>query len=381
MVTPCIFCGASIGAELGTKEEHVMPAALGGFLASRNIDCNACNETIGNEIEKPACAALQPLTGPLGVVRDGRRAALAPPHVVTAAGFKWKLQATGVRLAGVTRKITEHPGDRYDFSVHAPTIAEVIEQLAHMCRQKKKHPSKMTGESMSNFFGPFRRGEPVDLGSGSFKVATTEQLRMAAKMAVSLLAHVGNVTDAADVRVAVTAAETAPSRIWARGGRSTVDVVFDITTTASSGLLSGDLSTFASSIEVWTTDDRTLLARVVLFGHLQYTMTVARPWPAQPVAVAYWIDPLVGKSTHQFVHQLGTTRAVPPTWQHRAPPRQEDADRMAAQLEAAYLRHVKQRAAVAGVAGDADNTMSPEEFKQRVIDRYEQLEREEDEET
>lgn len=109
-------------------------------------------------------------------MRDGRRGELAPPHVVTAAGFKWKLQATGVRLAGVTRKITQHPGERYDFSVHAPTSAEVIEQLAHMCRQVGKHPSKMTGESMSNFFGPFRRGEPVDLGGGSFKVATTEQL-------------------------------------------------------------------------------------------------------------------------------------------------------------------------------------------------------------
>ncbi len=314
MAKVCIYCKSTLTST--TRKAHVWPASMGGRLAPRDTNCDACNNAM-SPLEDHLRESLSHSFASVGAVNDDR-----DPIAVTLefAGREFVF-ADGNAVMQVGGRRFE----RESKSMVVPLPAGLEKQAEVLAKAMHSHGLGVDDVDRLNLapgdpepalpIGPTRNEHHLKLGG------PIEHKRVFVKMALELLAFHRH-----DLAMR---GELSEARRFARDGTGTFRSKPD-TRSAGSGLFASiSLPEVFNSIEVWS-HGRAVFFRVVFLGPLVFTGTLATVWcgdpfraiyafdardPAPPIAslfeacdgpnLAVWFEGMVEETVAQAVSALG----------------------------------------------------------------------------
>lgn len=275
----CIYCREPLGPD--TDLAHVIPKALGGRLAAKNICCTTCNRAI-SVIENEFCSALRTASAALGA----RNAENQPIHAdVEANGKRYDYtDGVGEQLLPPPK----HDGEGLAF----PLPGGVAEQASEIA--KRLWMARLTPKALDD--GTFRIEPDTTFGvqphpptlkmlDWVVELGTTAHMRVVLKTALELLAFV-------HPSEARRWSELRKARRYIREGEDdgTLPARFDALSEGSQVLNPATLPPLAHAVEVWTYQ-RNIHYRVTLFGGLHVTGALTTEWGGGPFTLAHALDP------------------------------------------------------------------------------------------
>ncbi len=273
----CIYCQISLGAD--TRVAHIIPSALGGKLASRNICCWDCNSAI-SAIEKSLCDALRGVTAMAGV-QTGRGRKAPPLRMTDPQHGLTEVWGGHPTIMGTPPAVRPPEGGQVRFHFSATDLDSAALQTAHLLRRFGKTPDDLEAGKVVTFTGA-ERITFLDRFEFDGSISLPEHLRVFAKAALELLAlHRPLLALRPELRDAAA---------FVRFGGPEVDVGWDATTEGPLGVV----RPLWHSCEVWSAGAN-LIGKVVLFGAYPFTVSLTTKWQGEPVTAVHAVDPVAGR--------------------------------------------------------------------------------------
>jgi hypothetical protein len=290
----CIYCRDLLDEP--THEAHVIPRCLGGRIASRSTCCNSCNNALGR-IEDGLCSTLRPLSAALAA----RNAANKPITAAIQVGAKIYDYADGLG----NERLPERRYDARTRSMKFPLPGGAEAQagcIARMLWDSGLTPAAIDAGKLvlerDDTFGirphppaPTRIETPILFG-------TEEHLRVAAKMALELLA-VWRPEEGrrwGELRIA---------RRFVRQAEGLLPVRVDSQSAGSGLRRPRGFPVLAHAVEVWT-NTRNVHFRATFFGKLHATGTLATAWQGPRFSMMHALDPTrPGKHVNRMFEKDG----------------------------------------------------------------------------
>lgn len=275
----CIYCQKNSFDTGNGSEEHGILSSLGGRKASRNICCQACNNRLGDEIDKPLSEEYAYFSTMLDITTGRNMDAPTHKGAVEHDGLAFDLKpGGGLKLSKPAVSFEDRPDGTSSIAITAGSEQQALSLIESVLRRY--------GKSIDDFQSleakSVRSYVPTQHKQLSFGGVT--QFRAVAKMLLTYLAT-----------------QVSPERL--RGGAfdrviAYIDGRNDEFAGASLGsrILLPEIPRHSDidhrAIIITSHEKQLAIGVLELFGNIRYTIELSSAWDGPDIAKVYSIDPV-----------------------------------------------------------------------------------------
>jgi hypothetical protein len=279
----CVYCNKNSFEPNKGSLEHVILSGLGGRKGSRNICCEACNNRLGDEIDKAFTHEMSSISNLVGIKTGRNKEAKTFRKIVEKDGRSLDLQPGG-KLQYSKSDIRMHKGENtgvVNFSISAKNTEEAQRLIEQIVRNHGKTLDNITHSEITT-------ASDYDMPPVEFKIQISEGpfFRSMAKMMLTYLSTLSN-----PMRLRNGSCKEAIDYINGIGGDH-FEISLDYNTKFPSY---NSLSKFEHKIFIRAEQDSGIvLCGLQLFGYLRFSAILSKCWNGGSINKCYIIDPVKG---------------------------------------------------------------------------------------